>query len=208
MTTRILRLDAGANHAASVSRPLATALIEGLSAKFPVELTTVELSEGVPFVDARWIAGTRSKSPTAPEAEAAAVSDAFIAQLEWADVLVITAPVYNFSIPAALKAWIDQITRAGRTFRYTGPGQAEGLLRDKKAYVVIAAGGVKLGSPADFAAPYLRHLLGFIGITDLEVIDASGLALDPEATVAAARERVSELIELFELIELIELIDD
>lgn len=194
MTTRILRLDAGANHVGSVSRPLATALVEGLSAKFPTEVVVVELSDGVPFVDALWLGGTRGESPTATETQAAAVSDAYIAQLESADILVITSPIYNFSVPASLKAWIDQITRAGRTFRYTGPGRAEGLLKNKKAYVVITAGGVQLGSPADFASPYLRHLLGFIGITDLEVIDASGLALDPGATIAAARERVSELI--------------
>jgi FMN-dependent NADH-azoreductase len=160
----------------------------------PTEVTTVELSNDVPFVDASWIAGTRSETPTGPEAQAAATSDAYIAQLAAADVIVITAPMYNFSAPASLKAWIDQVARAGRTFRYTGPGQAEGLLKNKKAYVVITARGVELGSQWDYASPYLRHVLGFMGIINGEVIDASGLALDPDATLAAARSRVDELI--------------
>ncbi len=183
--TRILRLNAGANHADSVSRPLATALIDGFARKGPVDVTTVELSEGLPFVDAAWVSG---------EPTAAAISDAYIAQLEAADVLVITAPIYNFSVPAALKAWIDQIAKAGRTFSYVGPGQVEGLLKDKKAYVVITAGGVKLGSEWDFASPYLRHVLGFVGITDVAFIDASGLALDPEQSVSGARAQISTLL--------------
>ncbi len=183
--TRILRLNAGANHADSVSRPLATALIDGLATKGPVDVTTVELSEGLPFVDAAWVSG---------EPTAAATSEAYIAQLEAADVLVITAPIYNFSVPAALKAWIDQIAKAGRTFSYVGPGQVEGLLRNKKAYVVITAGGVKLGSEWDFASPYLRHVLGFVGITDVEFIDASGLALDPEQSVRGARAQITTLL--------------
>jgi FMN-dependent NADH-azoreductase len=193
MITHILRLDSGANHAGSVSRPLATALIDGLSSKGPTEVTALDLSAGVPFVDANWLAGARGQSLEAPHAAAAAVSDAYIAQLEAADILVITSPIYNFSVPASLKAWIDQVTRAGKTFRYTGPGQAEGLLNGKRAYVVMTAGGVRLGSPGDFASPYLKHLLGFIGIADVEVIDASGLALDPQATLEAARNRIVEL---------------
>jgi FMN-dependent NADH-azoreductase len=183
--TRILRLNAGANHADSVSRPLATALIDGLAAKGPVEVTTVELSEGMPLVDAAWIAG-------APEA--AAATEAFISQLEEADVLVISAPIYNFSVPAALKAWIDQIAKAGRTFAYTAPGQVEGLLKNKKAYVIITAGGVQMGSAWDYASPYLRHVLGFIGITNVEFIDASALATDAELSVSNAHAQISQLL--------------
>jgi FMN-dependent NADH-azoreductase len=183
--TRILRLNAGANHADSVSRPLATALIDGLAAKGPVEVTTVELSEGMPLVDAAWIAG---------EPEAAATTEAFIAQLEASDVLVISSPIYNFTVPASLKAWIDQVAKAGRTFQYKGPGQVEGLLKNKKAYVVMTAGGVTLGSEWDYASPYLRHVLGFVGITDVEFIDASGLATDAEASITNAHARIADLL--------------
>lgn len=182
---QILRLNAGANHVDSVSRPLATALIEGLAAKGPTNVTTVELSEGLPFVDAAWMSG---------DAATTATSEAYISQLEAADVLVISAPIYNFSVPAALKAWIDQIAKAGRTFAYTGPGQVEGLLKNKKAYVVITAGGVKLGSAWDFASPYLRHVLGFIGITDVEFIDASALATDAQQSVSNAHAQIAQLL--------------
>ncbi len=183
--TQILRLNAGANHVDSVSRPLATALIDGMAAKGPIDVITVELSEGLPFVNAAWIAG---------DATATAASETFISQLEAADVLVISAPIYNFSVPAALKAWIDQIAKAGRTFAYTGPGQVEGLLKNKKAYVVITAGGVTLGSAWDFASPYLRHVLGFVGITDVEFIDASGLATNAELSVSNAHAQIAELL--------------
>jgi FMN-dependent NADH-azoreductase len=183
--TRILRLNAGANHADSVSRPLATALIDGLAAKGPVEVTTVELSEGMPLVDAAWIAG---------EPEAAATTEAFISQLEGSDVLVISSPIYNFTVPASLKAWIDQIAKAGRTFQYNGPGQVEGLLKNKKAYIVITAGGVTLGSEWDYASPYLRHVLGFVGITDVEFIDASGLATDAETSIKNAHAQIADLV--------------
>jgi FMN-dependent NADH-azoreductase len=100
-----------------------------------------------------------------------------IAELEAADTIVIGVPLYNFGIPAALKAWIDLIARARRTFRYTEAGP-EGLLKDKKAYLVVASGGVPVGSDYDFATGYLRHVLGFVGITDVTVIDAGQQMMD------------------------------
>src|SRR5690606_32013845 len=96
----------------------------------------------------------------------------------------ITAPIYNFAIPASLKAWIDQVTRARRTFRYTEAGP-EGLLKGKRAYIVFASGGVPLGSQVDFASGYLRHILGFIGITDVHFIAADGHQMDGEAIARA-----------------------
>ena len=111
------------------------------------------------------------------------------------DVIVIGAPVYNFSIPASLKAWIDMIARARLTFRYTDSGP-EGLLKGKKAYVVVATGGVPVGSPVDFATPYLRHALAFVGITDVEVIAADRLNSQREESMDAARARIAELVHL------------
>ena len=99
-------------------------------------------------------------------------SDVLVAELKAADQIVIGAPIYNFSIPAALKAWIDQVARARETFRYTEAGP-EGLLTGKTAWLVIASGGVPMDSAMDFATPYLRHVLGFLGIVDVRVIDAS-----------------------------------
>src|SRR3546814_698354 len=112
-------------------------------------------------------------------------SEELIGEIEAADTIIITAPIYNFAIPASLKAWIDQVTRARRTFSYTEVGP-EGLLRGKRAYIVFASGGVPLGSQVDFASGYLRHILGFIGITDVHVIAADGHQRDGEAIARAA----------------------
>jgi FMN-dependent NADH-azoreductase len=120
-----------------------------------------------------------------------ASSDELIAELEAANTIVIGVPVYNFAIPAALKAWVDLIARARRTFRYTEAGP-EGLLTDKKAYLVVASGGVPVGSDYDFATGYLRHVLGFVGITDVTIIAADQQMMDGEA-INRATSAISEL---------------
>ena len=126
--------------------------------------------------------------------------DALIEEVEAADVIVIAAPMYNFSISSTLKAWVDHITRAGRTFRYTANGP-EGLLKDKKVFVVTARGGVYTGdSPAkgyDFQEPYLRAILGFNGLTDVTFVHVEAQKLSPDAAQAAlasARTVVRDLV--------------
>jgi len=109
--------------------------------------------------------------------------------------VAITALPFVISIPASLKAWVDLIARARLTFRYTENGP-EGLLTGKKAYIVIATGGVAVGSPADFATPYLRHALAFVGITDVEVIAAQKLNSQAEEAMDAARAKIAELVHL------------
>jgi FMN-dependent NADH-azoreductase len=115
-------------------------------------------------------------------------SDPLIEEIEAADVIVIAAPMYNFSVSSTLKAWIDHITRAGRTFQYTANGP-EGLLKNKKVYVVTARGGVYTGqSPAkayDFQEPYLRTILGFNGLTDVTFIHVEAQKMSPDAAEAA-----------------------
>lgn len=119
-----------------------------------------------------------------PDSAAAALSDELIAELEAADTVVLAAPMYNFSIPSTLKAWIDHVARRGRTFRYTENGP-EGLLKGKKMFVVVARGGFySKGTPAaamDFQEPYLRAVLGFVGLTDVTFVHLEGLATGPEA---------------------------
>jgi FMN-dependent NADH-azoreductase len=191
---RVLRVNGGANHTNSITRPLADQLIERLGAAAPTEITVLEVSDGVPFVDGNWIAGVYEGATTEAALDAKATSDAYARQLLETDVLVISAPIYNFSVPAALKAWIDQIARAGLTFRYTGPGQIEGLVRDVSAYVVVGGGGVSLGDERDFLSPYLRQVLGFVGITDVHFVDATGTAFDADGAVARATQQVHELV--------------
>ena len=125
--------------------------------------------------------------PEARSAEQQAVvafSDALIAELRAADVIVLGLPMYNFGIPSQLKAYFDHLARAGVTFRYTANGP-EGLVTGKKAYVLAARGGVYAGTPKDSQTAYVRDFLGFIGITDVEFVYAEGLNMGDESKSAA-----------------------
>jgi len=136
-----------------------------------------------------------------PAQETAATSaDALIEEVEAADTIVIAAPMYNFSISSPLKAWIDHIVRAGRTFRYTASGP-EGLLKGKKVVVVVSRGGVYSGdSPAkgmDFQEPYLRAVLGFLGLSDVTFIHAEGQNISPEMAaqgMKAAHNAIAKIV--------------
>jgi len=129
------------------------------------------------------------------DADLEKTTDALVAELKEADILVIGAPIYNFSVPTALKAWIDMIARARLTFRYTEKG-VEGLLLNKKAYIVVPSGGVPVGSPVDFATPYLRHALAFVGIDDIEIVAATGADRDNGEALDQARAKIAELVHL------------
>ena len=171
---RILRIDASGRHQGSVTRQLADALIDALRAEFRhLHVARRDVAQGIAFVDEDWIGANFTDAEERSDAQrrTLAGSDALVRELQTADVLVIGVPIYNFGIPATLKAWIDMIARARLSFRYTDHGP-EGLLKNKKAYLVVASGGVPVGGPLDFATPYLRHVLGFVGITDVEVIAA------------------------------------
>jgi FMN-dependent NADH-azoreductase len=196
--TRVLAVNASGRTAGSATRQLSRDLIAALDDRYGnVAVTSRDLADGVPFVDQAWIEAnfTPTESRSAPQREALSYSDSLVAELQAADIVVIGAPVYNFSIPAALKAWIDMIARARLTFRYTENGP-EGLLKDKKAYLVVATGGVPVGSPVDFATPYLRHALSFIGIDDVEIIAADKLNTQAEDSMDAARARIAEVVHL------------
>ena len=194
-TNIILRIDASMRHTGSVTRALTDKLVARLSAVAPgSQVTRRDLAAGVPLVDEAWI-GANFTDPTerdAAQREALAASDELVAEIKAADTLVIGLPIYNFGVPAAFKAWVDMIARARETFRYTETGP-EGLMTGKRALVVVASGGVPVGSAADFATPYVRHALAFIGITDVEFISAGGLMSGAEAAISSAEERIEEL---------------
>lgn len=194
----VLEVSASARLAGSASRELSRNLIDALSDRHgDVQLQNRDLSRGLPFVDDAWIEAnfTPAESRTDRHREALAFSDSLVAELEAADVLVIGVPMYNFNVPASLKAWIDMTARARLTFHYTDTGP-EGLLKGKKAYLVVATGGVPVGSPVDFATPYLKHALGFIGISDIEIIAADRLNSQAEESMDAARAQIAELVHL------------
>ncbi|MGB5336378.1 MAG: NAD(P)H-dependent oxidoreductase [Woeseiaceae bacterium] len=194
----VLEVTASGRSMTSASRRLSQDLINALEDRFGnVQTVRRDLSAGIPFVDEAWIEAnfTPEESRTAKHREALALSDSLVAELKEADVLVIGVPMYNFNIPASLKAWVDMIARARLTFRYTEDGP-KGLLEGKKAYIVVATGGVPVGSPVDFATPYLKHVLGFIGIDDVEVIAADRLNSQADEAMDAARARIAEMIHL------------
>lgn len=182
--------------AESISRTLGQRLVDGLAARTGASVTTRDLSANdLPFVSAdRFTANLTPPEARNPEqAELAAIADTLIAELQAADTIVIAAPIYNFGPPASLKAWADLVARAGTTFRYTATGP-EGLLTGKRAYLAIASGGTPVGAEFDFMSRWLTFFLGFLGITDVEIVAADGImGEDGEAKIAAAQEAALRL---------------
>lgn len=195
-TLAVLAVHASGRQQGSVSRMLTAEILGALEEREgELVVTHRDLAGAMPFVDEAWIAAnfTADEDRTPEQRETLGLSDRLVAELQAADVVVIGSPIYNFGIPAALKAWIDMIARARKTFRYTENGPV-GLLEGKKAYVVIASGGVPVDSAVDFATPYLRHALGFVGIKNVEVIAADQLNQNADDAIDAARARIAELI--------------
>lgn len=194
----ILHIDASARQDGSISRSLTADLVAALESRHgKVTITRRDLADGIPLITGDWVGAnfTPAEDRSAEQRDTLALSDELVAELAAADIVVIGSPIYNFSVPAALKAWIDMIARARLTFRYTESG-VEGLLEGKKAYVVVPSGGVPVGSPVDFATPYLRHALGFVGISDVEIIGAQGADRDNGEALDNARARIAELVHI------------
>jgi len=185
----ILRIDSSARNDGSVSRELSGLLADALAGDAGTVTVRDLATHPVPQINGDWV-GANFTDPAERSAEQhahLAGSDVLVSELKAADQIIIGMPVYNFSVPAALKAWIDQIARARETFRYTENGPV-GLLENKTAWIVVASGGVPVDSDVDFATPYLRHVLGFVGITDVRVIDGSRWGFRDETDQAAIRE--------------------
>jgi FMN-dependent NADH-azoreductase len=153
--------------------------------------------EALPFLTDAWIQAsyTPAADRTPKQRETLALSDELIEEVMTADAMVLGVPMHNFSIPASLKAWIDLITRAGKTFSYGDTGPKGLVPSDKRVLVIVTRGGAYgEGSPADFQVPYLRHMLAFIGLTDVTVVEADRQAFGKdaaEASIHAATERLS-----------------
>ncbi|WP_417814538.1 FMN-dependent NADH-azoreductase [Thalassospira alkalitolerans] len=187
--TSILHINASVNGENSNSRLIASKLIERIVAATPAaNVVERDLNDkSIPALTGEIVGAfyTPAENRTGAQKDVIAVSDKLVAELKASDVVVIGAPMYNFSVPSTLKAWVDLIARVGVTFNYTENGP-KGLLEGKKAYLVVATGGVPVNSAADFATPYLKQVLGFVGIADIEVIDASGFAVNAEEAMTRA----------------------
>lgn len=198
MTTpalNILKINSSGRQTGSASRQMTARLSDRLLAENPgASIVSRDVSSGLPAVNEDWIGAnfTTADMRSDAQSELLGLSNELVAELRAADVLVIGLPIYNFGVPASLKAWIDLICRAGETFQY-GENGPVGLLTGKRAIVTIASGGVPLGSPVDHASTYLTTVLGFIGITDVTFVGATGLAADAEAPLKAAEAEIDSI---------------
>lgn len=184
----------------SVSTRLANELTAGLRATHPGARVTVRdfASQPLPVLDEAGLGAlfTPADARTPEQAGRVALSDQLIAELLAADAIVIGAPMINFSISAQLKNWIDAIARAGVTFKYGEAGPV-GLVTGKKVYVVTSRGGIHRDQPRDQVVSYLRTVLAFLGMTDVEFVYAEGLNMGPEAAdrgLTQARSQIADLL--------------
>jgi len=185
---KLLHLDASALGGNSVSRQLSAAVV----ARFRDQVEDLDVSYR--DLDAQPIAHLRGSSLAQLDAAETADAAAVMQQFLDADVLVIGAPMYNFSVPSTLKAWIDRVAVAGKTFKYTENG-AVGLAGGKRVIIASSRGGIYSDSPADFQEPFLRQVFAFMGIDDVEFVRAEGIAYSPkhrEDAIAAALARLPD----------------
>ena len=197
----ILQVNSSARAEGSHSTTLANALVARIRTDNPGATVTVrDLSRAphLPLDDSALQAlFTPADKRTAEQSARVARDDALISEIQAADVVVLGVPMYNFGVSGQLKNWIDAISRAQVTFRYTASGP-EGLLGGKKVYVALTRGGLYRNTPNDTQVPYLRTIFTFLGMTDVQFVYAEGLAMGPEAlqnALAAAHSQIDELVE-------------
>ena len=192
----ILYITASIRADDSVSRGLGESIVAGLVSKSGASVAKRDLAANdVPFVSAERFAanGTPAADRTAEQAELAQFADELIEELQAADTIVMAIPIYNFGVPATVKAWADLVARAGTTFKYTESGPV-GLLTGKKVYLAVASGGTAVGSDIDFMTPWLKLFLGFLGIADVEIVAADGImGAGGEEKIEQAREKAALL---------------
>jgi len=196
----LLQLNSSIFSSSGQSTQLADQFVAAWRANQPDAQVTVRdlAQQPLPHLDAQRVLAffAQPETRTPDQQIFVAESDALIDELKQAEIIVIGLPMYNFGIPSVLKAYFDQIARAGVTFRYTENGP-EGLLTDKKAYVFATRGGQYAGTPLDSQTGYVRNFLGFLGITDVEFIYAEGLNmgdLNKEAALAEAQQQIAKLV--------------
>jgi len=186
----ILVINSSAAGGEAASRVLVRSVVETLKREAPYAMV-VERDVGrepIPHLTGDALGGIARGEPQTPAAHRTrALSDVLIAELRSADVIVIGAPMYNFGVPTTLRAWFDHVLRAGETFVYSEAGP-RGLLEGKRAIVVESRGGEYTSGPAraiDFQEPYLKHLLGFMGIDDVTFVRAEKMGFGPDARAAS-----------------------
>ena len=192
----ILQINASARREGANSTKVANSVVERLKAVNPTATFTLRdlAVTPHPVLDEAALGAlfTPVDQRSPEQAARVALDDALIAEIQAHDTIVLGVPMYNFGVPVQFKAWIDAIARAGTTFRYTASGP-EGLLKGKTVYVALARGGLYRDTPNDSQVPYLKAVLGFLGLTDVRFIYAEGLAMGPEAVAKGFAQAEADL---------------
>ena len=191
---KIYQIDSSARKEGSTSRALAKKLLDKIK-KPDDEVVYRDLDDEMVFVSGLTESGMKieEKDQTEHHKKMFELSDKLVKELKESDVIIISAPIYNYGPPATLKAWSDLVARVGETFRFKENGRREGLLRNKRAYLVITSGGTKLNSKEDFLTPWLKFILNFFGIEKVDIISADQMALDYEKSIRDAETQISNI---------------
>ena len=193
---KIYQIDSSARKKGSTSRALARKLLNKIK-KPEDEVIYRDLDDEMLFVSGLTESGMKidEKDQTEDHKKMFKLSDKLVKELKESDVIIISAPIYNYGPPATLKAWSDLAARIGETFRFKPNGRREGLLKNKRAYLVITSGGTKLNSSEDFLTPWLKFILNFFGIDKVDIVSADQMALDYEKSISDAEDQINKLTE-------------
>tara|TARA_B100001093_G_C26796857_1_gene1001508 strand:- start:1079 stop:1666 length:588 start_codon:yes stop_codon:yes gene_type:complete len=191
---KIYQIDSSARKKGSSSRELAKKLLDKIK-KTGDEIIYRDLDDEMLFVSGLTESGMNieEKDQTEHHKKMFELSDKLVQELKESDIIIISAPIYNYGPPATLKAWSDLAARVGETFRFRPDGRREGLLRNKHAYLVITSGGTKLNSSEDFLTPWLKFILNFFGIKKVDIISADQMALNYEKSIKDAELQIENL---------------
>ena len=191
---KIYQIDSSARKEGSTSRALAKKVLEKIK-KPSDEVIYRDLNDEMVFVTGLTESGMNidQKDQNENHKKMFKLSDQLVKELKESDIIIISAPIYNYGPPATLKAWSDLAARVGETFRFKPNGRREGLLKNKKAYLIITSGGTKLNSKEDFLTPWLKYILNFFGIKKIEIVSADQMALDYEKSIKEAEAQIEKI---------------
>ena len=191
---KIYQIDSSARKEGSTSRALAKKLLDKIK-KPDDELIYRDLNDEMVFVSGLTESGMNidKKDQTENHKKMFELSNQLVKELKESDIIIISAPIYNYGPPATLKAWSDLAARVNETFRFKPNGRREGLLKNKQAYLVITSGGTKLNSKEDFLTPWLKFILNFFGIEKVKTISADQMALDYEKSIKEAESQIKKI---------------
>ena len=191
---KIYQIDSSARKKGSTSRSLAKKLIKKIK-KPGDKVIYRDLDDEMVFVSGLTESGMKiaKKDQTKVHKKMFKLSDTLVKELKESDIIIISAPIYNYGPPATLKAWSDLAARVGETFRFKPNGRREGLLKNKRAYLVITSGGTKLNSKEDFLTPWIKFILNFFGIKKIDVVSADQMALNYKKSIKDAEDQIKNL---------------